>query len=58
MRDLLKATYELIDEADFSFQAAMDADSEAFSKPDGRRVKQWTKHFKQQVISTGGLLGL
>lgn len=58
MRDLLEDTYERIDEADFSFQAAMAADSEVFPKPDVRRVKQWTKHFKQQVVSTGGLLGL
>jgi hypothetical protein len=58
MRDLYEDTYELIDEADFSFQAALEADSAVFPKPDMRRVKQWTKHFNQQVISTGGLLGL
>ena len=58
MRDLFKKTYDQLDAADFSFQAAIDADSELVPSPDKRRVKQWTKHFKQQVLSTGGRLGL
>lgn len=58
MRDLFEDTYELLDEFDFSFQAAMAADRKQFPSPDVRRVKQWTKHFRQQVISTGGVLGL
>jgi hypothetical protein len=58
MRDLYEDTYELVDEADLSFHDAISADSEVIPKPDVRRLKQWTNHFKQQVISTGGLLGL
>lgn len=58
MRDLFEDTYELLDEFDFSFQAAITADRKQFPSPDVRRVKQWTKHFKQQVMATGGVLGL
>lgn len=58
MRDLLKKTYDRLDKFDFSFQAALEADSEVFPWPDARRVKQWTKHFEQQVGSTGGRFGL
>lgn len=58
MRKLLRKTYDRLDKFDFSFQAALEADSEMVSWPDARRVKQWAKHFKQQVISTAGWLGL
>jgi len=58
MRDLLKKTYDRLDKFDFSFQAALETDSDMLSWPDARRVKQWTKHFEQQVTSTGGLFGL
>lgn len=58
MRDLFEDTYERLDDYDFSFHAAMTADRKLFPSPDVRRVKQWTKHFEQQVSSTGGLFGL
>ena len=55
--DLYEDTYELVDEADCSFLAAIQSDSE-LPKPDIRRLKRWLKQFKAQVVSTGGLLGL
>ena len=57
MADLYEDTYELVDEADCSFLAAIQPDSE-LPKPDIRRLKRWLKQFKAQVVSTGGLLGL
>ena len=57
MADLYEDTYELVDEADVSFLAAIQPDSE-LPKPDIRRLKQWLRHFEQQVLSTGELLGL
>lgn len=57
MRDLFDDTYERLDEADLSFRQALMPDSEV-PTPDGRKVKQWLRHFEAQVVETGGLLGL
>lgn len=57
MRDLFDDTYERLDEADLSFQAAMMSGSGVIA-PDVRKIGQWRKHFKAQVAETGGLLGL
>ena len=57
MRDLFDDTYARLDGADLSFQDAVLPDSEV-SPPDIRKINQWLQHFKAEVLSTGGLLGL
>ena len=57
MRDLYEDTYERLDDHDLSFQRAIACESE-LPKPDVRRVNQWLKHLKGQVVSANGLLGL
>lgn len=57
MADLYEDTYERVDEADSSFLAALQSDSE-LPKPDVRRLKQWLRHFEKQVRSAEGVLGL
>lgn len=57
MRDLFDDTYELVDDADLPFLAAVKTGS-GLPSADVRRIKQWLLHFKRQVLSTEGVLGL
>ncbi len=56
MPDLYDDTFELLDENNLTFRAAV-GESSPLSRSHRSRIYQWLKHFEVEVMKTGALLG-
>ncbi len=57
MPDLYDDTFELLDENNLTFRAAV-GESSPLSRSHRSRIYQWLKHFEVEVMKAGALLGV